>query len=251
MHAQYAPEVQTIISSIKNIESQCQLDKSIEALRDSLVSLRDIADKQSSLLADSDPVRELKMRAHSNPHRWAKSSLAQLLRLKCENESRRDLLLEAAEHLRNLLAESNNLSDRLHLMLTILDLSEADDAYYDELNKLISETPICATSMYTKALSMFRRQGSTKESRAAMKAALDFNRYVPEVLATGCNPEDVPNHFSFGDRAEAQGYYLEASRQWIATPGGVEFMIEVIARTLPASLRRNVDRIAPPSLALV
>ena len=250
-HAKYAPEVETIISSIKEIESQGKLDKSIESLRDALVSLRDIADKQSSLLANLDPFRELKMRAHSNPHRWAKSSLAQLLRLKCENESRRDLLIEAAEHLRNLLAESNNLSDRLHLMLTILDLSEADDACYDELDKLITESPVCATSMYTKALSMFKRQGSTKESRAAMKAALDFNRYVPEVLATGCSPEDVPNHFSFGDRAEAQGYYLEASRQWISTPGGVEFMIDVMARTLPASLRRNIDRVAPPSLARV
>jgi tetratricopeptide (TPR) repeat protein len=252
-HAKYAPDVETIISSIKEIESQGKLDLAIEAQRDALVKLRDIGDKQNSRLANSDPFRELKMRAHFNAYRWVKSSLAQLLRLKYENEneSQRDLLIEAAEHFRNLLAESDNLSNRLHLILTILDLAEADDAYYEEFDKLTSETCMCATVMYSKALSMFRRQGSTKESRAAMKAAFDFNRYVIEVFGTGCSAEDVPNHFSFGDKAEAQGYYLEASRQWNATPGGVEFMIEVMTRSLPASLRRNINRNAPPSIAQV
>jgi tetratricopeptide (TPR) repeat protein len=250
-HTKYSAEADAIIASINEVQSERDLGKSIEALRNSLGGLLAIAQRHSEQLTESaDPFAELKMRAHYSPYRWAKSSLAQLLRLQAEVEGQCEPLSEAAEHLRQLLSEEDLFNNRLHLILALLDLAASNDECYDELDSVIAQTPVCATTMYTKALAMFRRWGSAPKSRAAMKAALNFNSYVPIEMG---NPSlaDAPNHFEFGSRAEAQGYCLEAIKQWSSTPGAAEFMIEAMAGSLPTGWRKAIDQIAPPVPALL
>jgi tetratricopeptide (TPR) repeat protein len=247
-HVKYPADVDKVISSITEVMNQGQLDRGIERLREGIVELQALADKQAAKLSASDPFRELQLRTSANPTLWAKRTLAQLLRLKSESDSSHDRLIEAAACLRETLAASPNDSDRMHLMLTLLDLATTEPSHYEELERLLSEARQCAATSYTTALMLFRRFGATSESRAAIRTALNVNPYVPLVFAAGFNPMDVSNHFNFGDRAEAEGYCLEASHQWVSTPGWSEFVVEAISRKLPTSVGRALNQMAPAAI---
>jgi hypothetical protein len=237
-YVQYAPETQTIISSVKETLVHNDLEKSIHALHNAMVTLPGVIAKQESIISSSDPFRELKMRAQASPYRWVRSKLAGILRLKCEQDNDNNLLVEAASLLRQIVAESNDQTDRLNLMLTLLDLATADDTLYDEVEQLIAKSPKCTASLYTTTLMMYRRTGSTRESHAAMRAAVEANPHVPKVLATGPDSEEECTRSRCRELTEAKKYCLQASKQWHATPGALKFMIEVLAGSLPKASAR-------------
>lgn len=239
-HVKYPADVDAVIKALTEKMSSRDVDRSIEALREALSELYALADKKTAGLREDDPFFDLKLRTIANPARWAKSSLAQLLRLKAEDESSSVHLREAAEIFRQILCESDNDSDRMHLMLTLVDLAAEDPSLYEELEEVLRTAPECAATLYTKALVLFRRFGSDAQSKSAMKQALKSNPYVPKLLASGVDGASVPNHFHYGEETEAAGYVLEAKHQW-NSPGAAEFLLAVLGELMPRDYRRQLE----------
>jgi hypothetical protein len=247
-HAEHPDEVEPILEAVTQKEQAGNLDDGIRATREALPKMFELLNAKRALTSKDDPFVEIKLRAFSSPHRWLKSSLAQLLRAKSEQAERPDqeLLLEARTLLAEVMAEAPTQSDEMHMMLTLLDLADTDASFYGEFDQLVASMEPCAAVKYSIALSLFKRHGSTSYSRVAMRDALRSNPYVPLLLGNGFDPADVPNHFSLGGKDEALGYCLEAMNQWFGTPQATEFMIEALGGSLPSSTRRMLDELAPP-----
>jgi tetratricopeptide (TPR) repeat protein len=240
------PEVVSILSQVKEVRKGDASPQAIEVLRDAVGSLKQIADRERVTLVETDPFYELKCRSVGRAQRLTKGDLSEVLRRHGQQTQDRQLLMEAADLLRETIKEFPSVTDRVQLTFTLLELADGNDSLYAELEELIEDLPLCATREYTRALMLFVRKGSTTESRAAARDALDQNPYVPEYLAWGLTQELLPYYYSFGSREEAKIYSFEAQRKWLSTRGATDFLIDVMGVRMPASWRRAFDRIAPP-----
>lgn len=221
-----------------------------KSLRRALVELAGFIDKEKSLIPLTDPFLELKIYLLRKPLRWLKCNMAHALRFVADSENKQDQLLEAAEYFRENLVESTTLDDQMLLMLTLLDLADYDQTYYAELETLMSEIPLCTAGLYTKALMLFKRHGSTFESRAIMLKALQFNPLVPIISFHPETAASVAHHFAPGCEPEAETYCDNAFYQWADTPGSIEFMADVLRNVSVNDGRRNFERIAPRMLSV-
>lgn len=152
-----------------------------------------------------------------------KSELAQVLRMRGD-------YAEAAMHLRELmeLNPGDNQGNRWHLWTTLIDLSKTDPAALDELETVAAgyDEPFSST-VYSKALGLFRKYGATPEAKAALKYAVERNRHVLHLLTRaypGTNMAPPPPEIALGSAEEANGYVLQAWHQWRETDGWQEFL---------------------------
>lgn len=152
-----------------------------------------------------------------------KSELAQLLRMRGD-------YAEAALHLRELmeLNPRDNQGNRWHLWTTLIDLSKTEPAALDELESVSAkyDEPFSST-VYSKALGLFRKYGATPEAKAALKYAVERNRHVLHLLTgpyPGTKMAPPPREIALGSAEEAKGYVLQAWHQWRDTDGWREFL---------------------------
>lgn len=224
------------------------LDAGIACERERLLQFEQAISRASREVPNTDPFFEIKLRKLATPARMTKSSIAQLLRLKAERtkeSSPTEFLLEAKSIWEELLPYDHTSNARLHYLMTLMDLAQSDVSFDDKISELLDEMPECAASLYSKALLLFRRHGSTVQSRAAMRDAIRDNIHVPMVFAGGVDPNQVPNHSVGGEESEAAGYCLEAWNQWQSTPGAFDFLIQVLRGELPRDIARAIDSVAP------
>jgi tetratricopeptide (TPR) repeat protein len=235
---QYANEVAMLIEGIK---SDANIDTVIGVYRYAMSKVAAIAQTNVASLAESDPFRELKMQVQREPYRAIRSTLAQLLRGKGNTEKRQDLLREAADHFRQLVAEADNASDRSQLIFTVFDLCDFDRDHYIELERLICESSECTSTLYTRALALYKRTGTTYEAREALQKAFNANPHVVRALIGPLDHDNEPDYFTIGE-AEALLYAREAANQWISTAGAMKFAADIV---MPASIGHAFASFAP------
>ena len=212
----------------------------VEACRETIPKLDEIRNERDSKLSESDPFLQLKKKLFNEPSWYARSILASQLRMDYWNSEGVDrnpsLLTEAATVLRESLSRFENAFDDQLLLLTLIDLADHDDSCADEIDKLIEKSANRTTSLYSKALVMFRRHGATTETRAALSEAVDFNPYVAQVMVAG------PEALKQTDRAnakmmkidEAKTYGVESAEQWLDDPDLLKLFGEVMADAVPS-----------------
>jgi tetratricopeptide (TPR) repeat protein len=130
---------------------------------------------------------------------------------------------EAVAHFQDLLRLNpiDNQGIRDLLMPRLIELGRDKDA-----EKLFKQFDDCmATWMYSRALLDFRKLGVSPRADASLKAALAENKFVPPyLLGRKKMPLNLPDHYGFGDDAEAVIYAYGNKAAWWSTPGALEWL---------------------------
>jgi tetratricopeptide (TPR) repeat protein len=128
----------------------------------------------------------------------------------------------------------DNQGARWELLPLLLELGRDADA--QRLSDQYSED-VFANMTYGRALLLFRLEGDSRGSRAALAYAMKANRKVIRYLAGQRKPPRKRYElFSMGSPEEAAIAALDLGPAWRATPGGVEWLIE---RTTPRPRKRR------------
>jgi tetratricopeptide (TPR) repeat protein len=223
------PEMEKIIASLEGADGE-KLDESIKAIREKMSEMKAFIDTKPTLMQASHPLFALLRRARSFPLFYLKTTLARFIRMKALLEQRPEILHEAVDLSREVLAAVDHEDERVRLMLMLLELAAIEPERYEELDVLIDDSGESAATLYTRALSSFRQHGATSESKKAFREAVRYNPYVLTILASDDGFE-VPDDFEPRSEGEAAAYCVEATYNWRTTPGISEFMIEVLDRT--------------------
>jgi tetratricopeptide (TPR) repeat protein len=153
----------------------------------------------------------------TRPYMRARAALAETLWALDRRE-------EAVEHQRELLRlnPNDNQGVRYRQAEWLLWLER-----YDELDALFAgyEDDGAAAFVYTKALSAFRREGDSADTRRLLEEARDVNPYVPAYLSGRKRlPRRLPDYVGFGDESEAVDYAAGAKALWAGVPGALVWL---------------------------
>ncbi len=234
----YPDEMEAALERLRAALPKLSEQEKIRRFEEALTELEEIHDRLCRTIDSRALFKEVQMRVLSTPVREVRSSLARLLRLQAldaevvASMEHTDLLRKAISLLEKNIEEAALFYDMRYRVLTLLDLTNYDESRYPELEEALDRLPNCAEKLYSKAIMLFRREGSTSRSRAAIREALLFNPHVPVVLANGCDPDENPSQFMLGDRNEAHLYCQEAIYQWEATPGFIRFVSDAAGKIM-------------------
>ncbi len=94
------------------------------------------------------------------------------------------------------------------------------------------------TTVYSKALLTYRREGDTPASQKLLKAAVKWNKHVPDyLLGEEELPQPLPSSYSVGDEDDAILYVASALSAWRSTPGAMAWVRDALKpkkrRTIP------------------
>ncbi len=131
---------------------------------------------------------------------------------------------EALTHLRELLELNPNDNQGVRSILAAYLLEER---LHDEAAALLKafEDDTSADLQYCRALLAFQMHGGCANSRKALTAAIEQNKYVPQYLIGKKKlPKTLPAFYSWGDNDEAIFYAARAKKGWDATPGAIEWL---------------------------
>jgi tetratricopeptide (TPR) repeat protein len=130
---------------------------------------------------------------------------------------------EAVAHFQDLLRlnPNDNQGVRDLLMPRLIELGRDKDA--EKLFRQFDDG--MATWMYSRALLDFRKLVASPKAGASLKAALTENKFVPSyLLGRKKMPRNLPDHFGFGDDAEAVIYAYGNKAAWQSTAGALEWL---------------------------
>ncbi len=131
---------------------------------------------------------------------------------------------EAIEHYTDMLRLNPGDNQGIRYILADCLLEEGFD---ESLGKLLEqyEDDAAATWLYTRALWMFRQEGTSEKANVCLKEALKQNRFVPSyLLGKKRLPKHLPEYIGFGDENEAIAYAAEAIKVWQKTTGALEWL---------------------------
>jgi tetratricopeptide (TPR) repeat protein len=152
----------------------------------------------------------------TRPYMRARAGLAQCLWAFGRQE-------EAVAHFQDLLRlnPNDNQGVRDLLMPRLIELGRDKEA--EKLFKRFDDG--MATWMYSRVLLDFRKLGDSPKADASLKAALAENKFVPSYLFGHKKiPRNLPDHYGFGDDAEAVIYAHGNKAAWRSTPGALEWL---------------------------
>jgi tetratricopeptide (TPR) repeat protein len=161
----------------------------------------------------------------TRPYMRARAGLAEVLTVLGQHQ-------QAIAHYRELLRLNPNDNQGNRYQLTHLLLKEGMD---EELDELLSqyEEDASAEWVYTRALWLFRHEGASEKSAAALQAAFARNPHVPlYLMGVKKLPSRPPDYIGFGDENEAVAYLFEAIEDWVMTPGAPEWLAETMLKEL-------------------
>ena len=153
----------------------------------------------------------------TRPYMRARAGLAECLWA----VGRRD---EAVTHYLDLLRlnPDDNQGLRDLLMPCLIELGRDKDA--EKLFRQYNDDGM-ATWMYSRALLDFRKHDDSPTANTSLKAALAENSFVPPyLLGRKKMPRNLPNHYGFGDDAEAVIYAHGNKAAWESTKGALEWL---------------------------
>lgn len=158
----------------------------------------------------------------------------------------------AIEHAQDMLRLNPNDNQGMRYMLVELLLEAGRD---DEVEKLLDEYDEEEGTewAYTRALLTFRRHGRGTRADRALKRAFDVNHLVPVHLlsvARIINEEDdeLNDLERFGDSATAASYLADSAKNWVQTPGALEWFLDTLDRDIKESTptKLRTVRMTPP-----
>ena len=160
----------------------------------------------------------------TRPYMRAREGLAHMLWLLGEKR-------QAIEHLTDMLRLNPGDNQGVRYTLANWLLSEGDD---DALGKLLSQykDDVMAGWVYSHALSRFRREGASTRANAALKKAIQANRFVPlYLLGRKKLPRQVPDYIGVGDENEAIDYAAGAIESWAKSSGALDWLATNLAKS--------------------
>ncbi len=156
----------------------------------------------------------------TRPYMRARAELAHCLWLLGKRE-------EAIEHYMDMLRLNPNDNQGIrHILIDYLIAENRDD----EARKLWNEyrEDGMAVWLYSRALLLFRQEGVTEKSNAALEEALEHNPFVPAyLLGEKRLPRELPQFMGWGDESEAIVYAADASKNWKNSAGALEWLKEM------------------------
>lgn len=160
----------------------------------------------------------------TRPYMRALAGLAQTLEAMGEQK-------QAVEHYRELLRlnPEDNQGNRDALTRCLLMAGENE-----ELGRLLDEYKEdgSANWLYTRALWLFRNEGPSAAATAALKKAMNQNRFVPAyLLGLEELPDELPAYIGFGDANEAIEYVGLNMKAWLHTEGALQWFMENTIKT--------------------
>jgi len=159
----------------------------------------------------------------TRPYMRAREGLANMLWLLGERRA-------AIEHYADMLRLNPGDNQGIRYVLANCLLRERDD---EALEKLLDQfkDDAMAEWLYTRALLLFRREGPGRKANAALKKALQENKFVPAyLLGTKRLPRQLPAYIGFGDENEAVSYAAGALDVWRETPGAIEWLSSKLSK---------------------
>lgn len=125
---------------------------------------------------------------------------------------------------------NDNQGIRYVLVPCLIDLGRNDEA--SEIVMAYNNDPD-AGLLYTKALLSYRKEKDSPASQKALTEAIEINPYVPDyLLGKKKIPKRLPSHVGFGDESKAMCYAADNISGWEKTPGALEWLQGVVAKTL-------------------
>lgn len=134
-------------------------------------------------------------------------------------------MARAVDHYQELLRLNPGDNQGNRYPLARLLLQEGKD---EQLGVLLKEYEEEASAewLYTRALWLFRSQGSSPQASRTLQEAFKENRFVPLfLLDLQPLPEDPPEYITPGDESEAVDYIFGNGAYWIDTPGAFEWFV--------------------------
>jgi len=159
----------------------------------------------------------------TRPYMRARAGLAQALWAPGERD-------QAIAHYTDMLRLNPGDNQGIRYVLANCLLRERDD---EALEKLLDQfkDDAMAEWLYTRALLLFRREGPGRKANAALKKALQENKFVPAyLLGTKRLPRQLPAYIGFGDENEAVSYAAGALDVWRETPGAIEWLSSKLSK---------------------
>lgn len=159
----------------------------------------------------------------TRPYMRARAGLAQTLWVLGEQQA-------ASAHFTDMLRLNPGDNQGIRYLLASCLLEVGDDAALGKLLDRYKEDA-SASWRYTRALWLFRREGTSRRATIAINKALRDNPFVPlYLLGVKKIPRRLPELIGMGDESEAIDYAVEAVPAWHSTPGAVEWLAERFAR---------------------
>jgi tetratricopeptide (TPR) repeat protein len=138
---------------------------------------------------------------------------------------------QAIEHLIDMLRLNPGDNQGVRYTLANWLLSEGDDQGLDKLLDQYKDDAM-ASWAYSRALLRFRRKGASVQANAALKKAIQTNRFVPTyLLGRKRIPRHMPDYVGFGDENEAIDYTAGAIESWAKTPGALDWLAASLAKS--------------------
>jgi len=195
--------------------------RDLETAIDRYRTAADVAERALGPEYFNDEVGSFWLISETRPYMEAVKGLADSLWLD-------DQRLEAVEHYAQLLRlnpnDNQGIRDRLAPALIAMGKDEAAETLLGEYAK-----DITAAHHFNHALVTFRRKGKGKTAEKRLRAALEANSYVPDLLFGELDlPEELPDGFTLGSMEEAIFYFLEAAEAWQETPGALDWLADAI-----------------------
>lgn len=224
------------IEGLKNDDVEVLIDKYAACCEE----VAKVIQSEEKELDKTCPFHDLQVYIGSLPLIGLRSQLAVLWRRKWCEEGKPEDAQESARLFRECLQAADQLNDRLHLIISLVDVASLDPKNTSELNELkelIDTVPECAFSLYSKALVGFLSEGSTSQNRELLSAAIVFNPYVARLILSGTEVHHRTEEFVLRELGEAEEYVMHAGHQWRKIKDAPGFMKETVERSVPKSLR--------------
>ena len=143
-----------------------------------------------------------------------------------------DMLNEAGEQKKSIavmeemleLNPNDNQGVRDQLMLYFIETNQ--DEKYLKYVKIFKDDH-SAFALFGAALFIFKNKGAVAQATKKLKAAIEYNRYVPALLTRKKPLENLSGYYSPGDKEEAIYYASFAHRVWNSIPGAIDWLKEV------------------------
>ncbi len=157
----------------------------------------------------------------TRPYMRARSGLAECLWALGHHQ-------EAIDHFQEMLQLNPGDNQGIRYMLMSYLLEEGQD---DDLDRLFDSYAgdQSAVGLYTRALTLFRREGTTDLARKSLQEALGFNRFVPDYLLRRKKlPAQLPEYTGFGDEDEAVVYVAYNGHLWREDEKAIDWLRRLV-----------------------
>lgn len=117
----------------------------------------------------------------------------------------------------------DNQGVRFNLLLALVMLG--DDAKFLKYEKQFKNEQQSFV-LFTRALFLYKREGSCAKSKAMLQRAVVSNHFVIPMFKSWRRMRVLPNEYAFGSEEEAVIYVNDAMNAWLSVPGAIGWLLD-------------------------